>query len=112
MTPSPETPYATSRDASIAYQVVGDGPLDVVLVSHEGVVLESHVGAAVDRAALERLGSFSRLILFDHRGTGVSDPLPTDHRLALEDRIADMQASWTPSAVTALPWSPRAMAAP
>ena len=92
MTSAPETAYATSSGASIAYQVVGDGPVDVVLVSHEGVVLEAMWEQPLIERALERLGAFSRLILFDHRGTGVSDPLPSDHRLALEDRIADMQA--------------------
>ncbi len=92
MNPAPETFYATGRDANIAYQVIGDGPVDVVLVSHEGVVLETIWDQPLIVRALERLGSFCRLILFDHRGTGVSDPLPTDHRLTLEDRIADMQA--------------------
>ena len=92
MNSAPETFYATGRDANIAYQVVGDGPVDVVLVSHEGVVLETIWDQPLIVRALERLGTFSRLILFDHRGTGVSDPLPTDHRLTLEDRIADMQA--------------------
>ena len=92
MTSAPETCYATSRGASIAYQVLGDGPVDVVLVSHEGVVLEAMWEQPLIVRALEKLGAFSRLILFDHRGTGVSDPLPTDHRLAMEDRIADMQA--------------------
>ena len=92
MNSAPETFYATGRDANIAYQVVGDGPVDVVLVSHEGVGLETMWDQPLIVRALERLGTFSRLILFDHRGTGVSDPLPTDHRLTLEDRIADMQA--------------------
>ena len=71
MTSAPETCFATSRGASIAYQVVGEGPPDVVLVSHEGVVLEAMWEQPLIARALERLGAFSRLILFDHRGTGV-----------------------------------------
>jgi class 3 adenylate cyclase len=92
MSSIPETRYAASVGARIAFQVVGDGPLDVVLVSHEGVILDAMWEQPLIARALERLGGFSRLILFDHRGTGVSDPLPTDRPLTLEDRIADLQA--------------------
>jgi class 3 adenylate cyclase len=92
MISAPETKYTTGRGGEIAYQVVGDGPVDIVLVSHEGVVLEVMWEQPLIVRTLERFGAFSRLVLFDHRGTGVSDPLPTDHRLTLEDRIADMRA--------------------
>jgi class 3 adenylate cyclase len=92
MTSIPETRYAASEGARIAFQVLGDGPLDVVLVSHEGVILDVMWEQPLIARALERLGGFSRLIMFDHRGTGVSDPLPTDHPLTLEDRIADLHA--------------------
>ncbi len=65
--------YARSGDVSIAYQVTGDGPLDVVLVpgffSHLEIDWE-HPGSA---RVFDRLGSFSRLIRFDKRGTGLSD---------------------------------------
>ena len=68
----PETRYARSGDVNIAYQVVGEGPLDLVLVS--GFV--SHLDMDWDdpRSAhfLARLASFSRLIRFDKRGTGLS----------------------------------------
>jgi len=70
--PAPATRYARSGDVSIAYQVVGEGP-DVVLIP--GWV--SHVEEAWDEPSyarfLERLRSFCRLILFDRRGTGLSD---------------------------------------
>jgi len=82
--------YARSGDVNIAYQVVGDGPVDLVLVlgwvSHLKYVWE--LPAMAD--FLERLASFSRLILFDKRGCGMSDrvhPLPT-----LEQRMDDVRA--------------------
>ena len=82
--------YARSGEVSIAYQVVGDGPIDLVLVlgwvSHLAYVWELPAMARF----LERLASFSRLILFDKRGTGMSDrvhPLPT-----LEQRMDDVRA--------------------
>jgi len=86
----PRTQFARSGDVSVAYQVVGDGPFDVVYVpgfiSHIELVWE--MPAAVH--LIQRLASFARLILFDKRGTGLSDPVtgaPT-----LEDRIDDVRA--------------------
>ena len=68
------TRYARSGSVSIAYQVVGDGPSDLVLVP--GFV--SHVEVAWEQPRLARflgrLAAFSRLIMFDKRGTGMSDP--------------------------------------
>ena len=87
----PETRYAKSGGVSIAYQVVGDGPLDLVYVP--GWV--SHVELCWEEPdlarGLERLASFARLILFDKRGTGLSDRArrraPT-----LEPRMDDVRA--------------------
>jgi pimeloyl-ACP methyl ester carboxylesterase len=86
----PRTQYAKSGDASIAYQVTGDGPIDVVLV----LGFATHVEIQWELPAFEhffnRIGSFARLILFDKRGTGLSDPVsevPT-----LEQRIDDVRA--------------------
>jgi pimeloyl-ACP methyl ester carboxylesterase len=85
-----ETRYARSGDVSVAYQVVGDGPCDLVLVPG-GI---SHVEAIWDEPAharsLRRLASFSRLILFDKRGTGLSDPVATCPML--ETRMDDVRA--------------------
>jgi pimeloyl-ACP methyl ester carboxylesterase/DNA-binding CsgD family transcriptional regulator len=86
----PETRYARSGDVHIAYQVVGDGPLDLVFVM--GWVSSIDWYWAEPRVArfLRRLASFSRLILFDKRGTGLSDrvaELPT-----LEQRMDDVRA--------------------
>lgn len=72
----PETYYAKSGANHIAYQVVGDGPLDLVFMS----AWFSHVDGRWDEPnfarMLNRLASFSRLIVFDKRGSGASDPLP------------------------------------
>jgi hypothetical protein len=73
--------YARSGDVAIAYQLVGEGPPDLVLVS----AWFSHVEARWDIPAfahyLRRLSSFSRLISFDKRGIGLSDPVSLDrHR--------------------------------
>lgn len=87
---APETAYAKSGDISIAYQVNGEGPIDLLFVP--GWV--SHVEHAWEdpdlSAFLRRLASFSRLILMDRRGTGMSDRverLPT-----LEERMDDVRA--------------------
>ena len=88
----PQTRYAKSGDVNIAYQVLGDGPSDLVYVP--GWV--SHVELAWELPDLargfERLASFSRLILFDKRGTGMSDPVPTSALPTLEQRMDDVRA--------------------
>jgi len=88
----PKTQYTRSGDLHIAYQVVGQGPLDLVYVP--GWV--SHVELAWEEPTLasflRRLASFSRLILFDKRGTGLSDRVPNDKLPTLEERIDDLRA--------------------
>jgi pimeloyl-ACP methyl ester carboxylesterase len=69
----PKTQYAKSGDLHIAYQVTGKGPLDLVLVPGFVSHLEYHWEYPGSARFLERLGSFSRLICFDKRGTGLSD---------------------------------------
>ena len=85
-----QTRYARSGDISIAYQVVGDGPVDLVnippFVSNVELMWEHPIG----RRYRERLASFSRMIVFDKRGTGLSDrvrDVPT-----LETRMDDVRA--------------------
>lgn len=90
MSTTPPTRYAKSDDVSIAYQVVGGGPLDVVLVLGFATHLELQWELPPLARFLERISSFSRLIIFDKRGTGLSDPVaevPT-----LEQRIDDVRA--------------------
>jgi pimeloyl-ACP methyl ester carboxylesterase len=85
----PETKYTKSGDVHIAYQVTGDGPLDLVFVPGFVSHLEVQWDEPDSAAMLRRLSDFSRLIRFDKRGTGVSDrgPIPT-----LEQRMDDVRA--------------------
>lgn len=89
---APETRYAKSGDVNIAYQVVGKGPLDLVYVpgwiSNVELMWEEPAHAHV----LGRLARFSRLILFDKRGTGLSDPVALDRLPTLEERMDDVRA--------------------
>ena len=88
----PKTEYARSGELHIAYQVVGDGPFDLVYVP--GWV--SHLDLAWEEPTLarflRRLASFSRLILFDKRGTGLSDRVPNAELPSLEARMDDLRA--------------------
>jgi pimeloyl-ACP methyl ester carboxylesterase/DNA-binding winged helix-turn-helix (wHTH) protein len=86
----PETHYARSGDVNIAYQVVGDGPCDLVFIMGWVSHLEYFWAEPSFARFLHRLASFSRLILIDKRGTGLSDrvaELPT-----LEQRMDDVRA--------------------
>jgi pimeloyl-ACP methyl ester carboxylesterase len=87
-----ETRYARSGDLSIAYQVVGDGPFDLVYVPGWVSNIELMWEEPGLARFLERLASFSRLILFDKRGTGLSDPVPNDGLPTLEERMDDVRA--------------------
>jgi class 3 adenylate cyclase len=86
----PRTRYTRSGETSIAYQVHGDGPLDLVFVA--GII--SHIEQLWEDPALARLldrqAEFARLILMDRRGTGLSDPLTGP--VALEDEVEDLTA--------------------
>jgi class 3 adenylate cyclase len=85
----PETRYARSGDVGIAYQVVGDGPRDLVIafpfISHLDLLWESPGEAHFVR----RLARFARVILFDRRGVGLSDPVDAP---TLEERMDDVRA--------------------
>ena len=87
----PVTRYASSSDLSMAYQVTGDGPRELVYVP--GWISNVEVMWEEPRMArfLERLGSFSRLIVFDKRGTGMSDPVPLESLPTLEERMDDVR---------------------
>jgi pimeloyl-ACP methyl ester carboxylesterase/DNA-binding winged helix-turn-helix (wHTH) protein len=89
----PKTHYAVSTgDVNIAYQVVGDGPLDLVFVMGWVSHLEYFWREPSFARFLMRLASFSRLILFDKRGTGLSDRVPVSELPTLEQRMTDVQA--------------------
>src|ERR687895_71043 len=87
---APETRYARSGDLHIAYQVFGQGELDLVLVP--GYI--THVELAWEHEPvarfLNRLASFARVIAFDRRGSGLSDPVPEPP--TLEQRMDDVRA--------------------
>jgi len=85
----PAIRYARSGDVHVAYQVVGEGPIDIVFV--EGFVTNRHIAWEEPsyRRFVERLGSFSRVILFDKRGMGLSDRVQAG---TLEERMDDVRA--------------------
>jgi len=89
---TPDTRYVQNGDVNIAYQVLGDGPVDIVFVmgwvSHLEYFWKHHLFASF----LERIASFSRLILFDKRGTGLSDRVPLSGLPTLEQRMEDVHA--------------------
>jgi class 3 adenylate cyclase len=89
----PKTQYAIAGDgAHIAFQVFGDGPFDLVVipgfVSNLELVWENPESSAL----YERLASFSRVILLDKRGTGLSDPVGPGSAPTLEQRMDDVRA--------------------
>jgi pimeloyl-ACP methyl ester carboxylesterase len=88
----PETRYTKSGNVNIAYQVVGDGPFDLLCVPGWVSNVELMWEEPTQAAFLERLASFSRLILFDKRGTGLSDRVPDDQLPTLEERMDDVRA--------------------
>ena len=85
----PETRYAKSGNVNIAYQVVGDGPFDLIHVPPFVSNLELQWEDPAERRYFERLASFSRLIMFDKRGTGLSDRVAV---ATLEERMDDLRA--------------------
>jgi len=88
----PRTRYAKSGDLNIAYQVVGEGPPDLLFVP--GWISNVELGWEDPAIAsfYERLAQFSRLILFDKRGTGLSDRVSDEHPPMLEERTDDIRA--------------------
>lgn len=88
---APKTQYAKNGSTWLAYQVIGQGPID--LVYSAGMV--SHIDLMWDMPEierfLERLASFARLIVFDFRGTGLSDPVPLDRLPSFEDWVEDLR---------------------
>jgi class 3 adenylate cyclase len=91
-TVTPETRYARSGEYSIAYQVVGEGDLDLVYVPGFASHLEIFWEEPRYSRFLHRLASFSRLILIDRLGTGLSDRLPPGQVSTFEQRVDDIVA--------------------
>lgn len=84
--------YAKSGDVHIAYQVVGERPVDVILVQGWATNLDVLGEDPGWSAFYERLASFSRLILFDKRGTGLSDRVSVGEMPTLEERMDDVRS--------------------
>jgi pimeloyl-ACP methyl ester carboxylesterase len=102
MSVRPRTCYARTGQAHVAYQVTGSGPVDLVLtpgfISHLDLQWES-VGY---RRLVRQLASFARVIRYDKRGTGLSDPVaavPT-----LEQRVDDLGGRWAWSCTAPRPF--------
>ncbi len=86
----PKTGYARNGDIRIAYQVVGDGPIDLVMTPGYVSHLDLWWMLPETLRFMRRLASFSRLILYDKRGTGLSDPAPG--LPAMDARMEDLHA--------------------
>jgi pimeloyl-ACP methyl ester carboxylesterase len=92
---APQTQYARSGDVHIAYQVIGDGPIDLVYVPSWMSQVEVYWEEPRIARYFERLASFSRLIMFDRRGTGLSDPVlgTTTLEEQMDDVVAVLDAA-------------------
>ncbi|MHB8695096.1 MAG: adenylate/guanylate cyclase domain-containing protein [Solirubrobacteraceae bacterium] len=86
----PETRYARSGELFIAYATIGDGPIDLLYVPSWISQVEHYFEEPSVASYFERLASFSRLIMFDRRGSGLSDPVP--EAPTLEEQVDDIVA--------------------
>ncbi len=85
-----ETSYASCGDLSLAYQVFGDGPVELVFVGPMVSHIELFWTLPEFKAFFEQLATFCRVLLFDKAGVGLSDPIPKVR--LLEDRAAEIEA--------------------
>src|SRR5919198_683952 len=92
MPSTPETRYAKSGDLHVPYQIVGAGPFDLPPTPGFVPTVEAMWDEPLLARFLHRLASFSRLILFDKPGTGLSDRVPVDRLPTLEERMDDLRA--------------------
>jgi pimeloyl-ACP methyl ester carboxylesterase len=84
--------YVHTRGGAVAYQVIGNGPIDLVFVPEWWNEVEGMWDQPMLADVLHRLASFSRLICFDRRGIGVSDPIPLGATPVLDDWLDDLRA--------------------
>ena len=82
----PETAYAPCGDLSLAYQVFGDGPVELVFVGPFVSHIELFWTVPELKAFLDQLATFCRVVVFDKAGVGLSDPVP--HVRTLDERAA------------------------
>ncbi len=92
---APKTRYVRSGDVHIAYQVIGDGPIDLVYVPSWISQVEHYWDEPAVARYFQRIASFARLIMFDRRGTGLSDPIAGTPTLEeqMDDVVAVMDAA-------------------
>jgi class 3 adenylate cyclase len=88
----PETRYARSKDGYVGYQVVGDGPRDLVFIQNSVSNVEVMWEEPSLVGFLRRLSTFSRVLCFDKRGSGVSDPVPLAAMSTLDEWMDDVPA--------------------
>ena len=91
MTALPETRYVSTRQGDIAYQVLGAGPIDLLLCSGIGSQLDMYWEMPAASRFFQGLAAFSRLIMFDPRGLGLSDPAPYSALSTWEDWTEDIR---------------------
>ena len=86
----PDTAYARCGDLSLAYQVFGDGEVDVVLAGSFVSHIELMWGSPEIKSFFDRLASFARVVMFDKAGVGLSDPVPKVR--SIEERAQEIEA--------------------
>src|SRR5689334_17429793 len=85
-----QTRYALSGDLSLAYQVVGQGNIDLVMASSFVSHIELNATSPEIRAWYEQMGVYCRILVFDKAGVGLSDPVPKV--CSIDDRAAEIEA--------------------
>src|SRR6516225_4777761 len=85
-----ETSYAKCGDLSLAYQVFGDGPVELVVAGSFVSHVELWWAQPEFKAFFEQLATFCRVVVFDKAGVGLSDPVPQVR--TLDDRAAEIEA--------------------
>jgi pimeloyl-ACP methyl ester carboxylesterase len=88
----PQTRYTRSGDYHIVYQVLGEGPVDLVYIPGWVSHLDLYWEEPSVTYFFQRLASFSRLIVFDKRGIGLSDPVALSAMPTMEERMDDVRA--------------------
>ena len=88
----PQTRFARSGDVHIAYQVFGEGPMDLLVCGSWQSNVEGRWEVPLMARFLRRLAAFSRVIIFDKRGVGLSDPVPLTQLPSLEEWMDDVRA--------------------
>jgi class 3 adenylate cyclase len=87
-----EIQYATSNDVFVAYEIVGSGPLDLLVIMEGFVPIDTMDGEPRLARSMRRLASFARVLRFDRRGIGLSDPVAPKDPPTLEQWVTDALA--------------------